>query len=224
MSFFCLHSMTSCLFFINFATRLHWKKSTPGALCLSDCKVRDSLFWGRHKPERALLPLNILPDLHICTVTRAENNGLLLYNKKKWLTLCTMVFLMCVRDLAKTRSSLWNRGIVLWSPFAITLDLQHCLCSCGINDHYYHQTGNSQAAALAGFLFMVMKASLGAEAATRPRWTVLGWGGVQWQKRSPGWKVVKYNVRAKSYSLVYVSAARTGGGYTTGLQGLDEKV
>lgn len=41
----------------------------------------------------------------------------------------------------------------------------------------------------------------------------LGW----WQKRSPGWKVVKYNMRAKSYSLVYVSAARTGGEYTTGI-------
>lgn len=33
-----------------------------------------------------------------------------------------------------------------------------------------------------------------------------------------GQKVGKYNMRAKSYSLVYVSAARTGGEFTTGIQ------
>lgn len=60
------------------------------------------------------------------------------------------------------------------------IQFQHGLCSCGINNHYYHQTGNtgSLSSGLTGLpLIVVMKESLRAEAASRPRWTVLGWGG-----------------------------------------------
>lgn len=60
-----------------------------------------------------------------------------------------------------------------------------------------------QSAGVAWFPFMVMKALFsGAGGQKQPQghvWTVLGWGQ---QKRSPGWKMVKYNMRAKSYSLV----------------------
>lgn len=43
----------------------------------------------------------------------------------------TGVFNVCVWDLAETRGSLWNRGIVLWSTFCNIIWFS-TLCSCGI--------------------------------------------------------------------------------------------
>lgn len=81
---------------------------------------------------------------------------------------------MCVCESWQWPEALCGtKGIVLWSAYAIKFDFRHCLCSRGKKTTTKQET-LAHSAGLAEFPFIaVMKVSLRAEAATRPRWTVL---------------------------------------------------
>lgn len=121
-------------------------------------------------------------------------------------------------DLAKTRSSLWNKrhSVMKYICNVIWFSTLHCLCSRGINNHHYRWTGNAGSERWARRVSVRGYESVIQGRSSRKA-TLDSVGLRRWQEKSPGWKVVKYNIRAKSYSLIYVSAARSGGEYTTGV-------
>lgn len=108
------------------------------------------------------------------------SDGLLFNNKKRMIKfVCTGVFNVCVREIRQREHSVMN---YIWF-----------LCSCGINNHRYHQTGNSWWA-LDSPGFPLVKAPVRGRSSHKATLDSVGLGW--WQKRTPGWRVVKYNMRA----------------------------
>lgn len=205
--------MTSCLSFINCKENLVLVHSVNQTITRNNIEK----FVCKNKPKKILASTK--QSSHSFTYARWLVKRITDYcfTTKR----CTLVFLMCERDLAKTRRPLCRRHSVMKHICNITGLFQHCLCSLRINNHQLPPNRKrwlTECWTCQVSVHGYKKTPLRAEAATRPRWTVLG--PMWWQRRSPGWgqKVGKYNMRAKSYSLVCVSAARTGGEYTTGIQ------
>lgn len=84
-------------------------------------------------------------------VARGENNRLLFYKKKKDV-LCTTVFLMCERDLAKALLD-QRHSVMKYICNIIRFSTLSCVLVGQTTNHYYDQTGNvgSQSAWLPGF-------------------------------------------------------------------------
>lgn len=134
-----------------------------------------------NKRKRALLPLNILSDLHIYAwwLGKRITDYCFSTTKKMIKFVCNGVFNVCERLGKDQKLSVEQRhsvmkyicNIIRFSTLSVFLwdkrpplppNRKRWLAECWTRP---------------GFLFTVIKVSLRAEAATRPRWTVLGWGG-----------------------------------------------